>query len=353
MRESTWRWQGRMSALRGYAGLALFFIVLVAIIAGMALVAALTNADGPQPVSLADLVEGTVGTGRHITVAGLALFDAGYEQTENDKVIASYYLLADEVNGYLVTVKAEEVQTFEQEPARVTLTGMTRPIPSDLRQLIKEDTATFEEVGFVTTLDLYLVAGQEPPSVTGSLSVLVVLFVLALLCLIPLAFPSIVFAPRTIDPLEASAAAPSTEDVPKATGRFLQLKQLEPTPAFGKRTRPFDKAVANIMPLAQRDLLFYIRAVDQGKLYGIITISKHESDWGILLTGENVLAVEPGKLYGWKARWAVRFRYRGRKDKEETLIISFDQASVQARFVDVLRQRGFTVDAQPSMESTL
>ena len=58
-----------------------------------------------------------------------------------------------------------------------------------------------------------------------------------------------------------------------------------------------------------------------------------------------MIDIEPGKLYGWRDRWAVRFRYKGRNDKPETLLVSFDHAAGQASLVELLCKMGFAVGA--------
>ncbi len=68
-----------------------------------------------------------------------------------------------------------------------------------------------------------------------------------------------------------------------------------------------------------------------------------EADYGVILDSSNVLAAEPGKLYGWKDRWAVRFVYGGKDDKEQTLMVSFDRAEGQASFAALLRKAGLIV----------
>jgi heat shock protein HtpX len=53
--------------------------------------------------------------------------------------------------------------------------------------------------------------------------------------------------------------------------------------------------------------------------------------------------VEPGRLYGWRDRWAVQMRYDDAKGKPQTLILSFDGAGEQAGFLNTLQETGFPV----------
>jgi hypothetical protein len=220
---------------------------------------------------------------------------------------------------------------------------MTRDTPAELRDLIRSDIPDLEKAGLEMTPELYLAEGQKPPTVTGTVLAMIGLGIIGVMCFVCFTFPRIVFVPRPADPMIVLPPDDDQGAGVRATGQFLELKSVEPHVEIGRRTRKFSNAVANLVPLEDRSLLIYVHHIARTRLYGVLTISESKSHWGTFVTGDRVIDIEPGKLYGWRDRWAVRFRYRGRDDKPETLLVSFDHAVGQAGLVELLRKLGFTV----------
>jgi hypothetical protein len=343
MNEIGLRWRARIGSLKLLAGGVLLGVAIMLIVEVGQLSTALKNPGKPQTIAVEQLVDGSVGVGRYVTVSGYALYDAGYEQTKDGTKIATYYLLLDDDTGHLIAVEAPAVLPAARQPGSVTLTGMTRSTPTELNKLIQSDMPTFEQAGFATTPRLYLAENEAPPNKTSVLAMVLVLGALAIVCIVPFFFPGAVFVPRPVDPTVAPSSAKDMMAGVRITGRLHQLKQVEPTIEFSKRAQKFKNAVANIIPLPQSNLLIHIRYVVKTRLYGVVTVSKRESDWGVFITSDKVIDIEPGKLYGWRDRWAVRFRYKGRGDKQETLFASLDHAAAQAGLVELLQKTGFTV----------
>jgi hypothetical protein len=98
-----------------------------------------------------------------------------------------------------------------------------------------------------------------------------------------------------------------------------------------------------LIPLPSGDLLVYIHYVLRTKLYGVVTISKQESDWGIVLKRTDPWQIEPGLLLGWKDRRALRFQRQDPGRKAEQLYLTVDDGAEQARLVQELRGTGFPV----------
>ena len=138
------------------------------------------------------------------------------------------------------------------------------------------------------------------------------------------------------------------EEGVKATGRFLQLKKVEPSLELGKRRQRFTNAVANIIPLEQGDLMIYIHHVVR---YNFIPVSK--THWGVFLNNRNVSVAEPGLQLGWTDRPAVEFSYSSDDGKSETLLLAFDQGEDQGYFVRLLREKGFSVGSGISSQASL
>ncbi|HEX9331510.1 MAG TPA: hypothetical protein VF896_06465, partial [Anaerolineales bacterium] len=88
----------------------------------------------------------------------------------------------------------------------------------------------------------------------------------------------------------------------------------------------------------------YIHFVYTQRVYGV-QVSRRESDWAVIIKPAEIIALEPGKLYGWHDRWAISFRYRDANHKEQTLIVSFDHPAAQSHFVNYLREKGYPVSS--------
>ncbi len=338
MEESSLRFRARIGALKwlGLVGLIGFGVLLL--ITGGSLITALKNPRNPQPVSIQQLVDGSIGTDQFVSFEGYALYEDGYEEMENGSVAATYYVMLDEFTGYLVLVQASSTRVVDRVSDYVVLTGMTEKTSFDLRDLVRSDAGYYAEVGYITTADLYVAEGEKPadPAVQGFFTVL-----LAggfLFSIVPFFFPTTVFMPTPPDMSSTTVPTKKKDAGINATGRFLQLKKMEPKIVPGKKTRKFVKSVANIVSFEGENMMIYIHHVVR---YNFIPISK--THWGVFLAPRTVSEIQQGVLLGWKDRPAIEFRYPSKDNKEETLLITFDHAIDQADFVKVLRGKGFRV----------
>jgi hypothetical protein len=301
-------------------------------------ISAISNPDEPQSVTISQLVNGEVKSGQYVSVSGLAAYELGYEKTEDGDTTETYYFMVDSDSGDMILIKHDAPMLVAKKTGEATVVGMTRSVPSDLEDAMEEDTSVYAENDLQTTTDLYIADGQEPASLGGSVVILAVGGLIAALSIIPLFFPGTVFAATPLDP---NAVPPSQRGTIKATGQFCKLKSMEPL-EIGKGKRNFNNAVANVIPRGERDLMIYIHYILRTKTYGI-TIKKQETDWGVLINGDNVQLIEAGKIYGWKDTWAVRFQYLGEKGKSQTLFVIFENAGTQVDFVNLLQEMGFEV----------
>jgi hypothetical protein len=189
-------------------------------------------------------------------------------------------------------------------------------------------------------------SGSALPASFGTLALCIAVPML-LVSVVPFFFPSTVFGPC---PVDTSAGPPPARSEVRATGRFDQLIQLEPTIRVGERTRTFANAAAKVIPLAENRLMIYIRHVAKARSKGG-TADAAETNWGAFVDTKTVRAIEPGKIYGWRDRWAVRFRYTGsEKKEEETLLATFESAAAQVHFVNLLQKSGFALVAGKAAE---
>ncbi len=338
MNERVLRWKGRIASLKLSCGIILVFAVLVAC-AGIAnLRTALKNPGASQTVTLVQLVDGEVETGRYVSISGLAAYDLGYEKAANDKTTAIYYFLIDPDRGATILVKHRSVQLATQQSDPITITGMTRSTPADLKAAIMQDERRLAAHGQTTTHRLYVEDGALPPKEGRAFLTLVTGVIMVSLCLAALFLPRIVFVPY---PLATTATQPDSRSRVRATGAFTQLKSVEPL-AVGTRVRAFNNAVANIIPLGERELLIYIQYILKTKTYGI-TARTTTTDWGVHLHSDQDVVAMSGKLLGWKDAWAARVQYPTARGKPATLYIIFEDAGAQAAFMDLLRARHFAI----------
>lgn len=343
MNETSLRWQGRIGSLKSLG-------LVIAIMAGLSLVAmvsqlmrALQSPTEPTALSIPDLLAGTARANPYVSVIGDAYYNVGYEETENDRVVRTYYLLVDDRSGQTIVVRASTPETEDSQHAKVTVTGIIHTAPSDLQALIRADLPGFSQQGITLDPTFYLGEGERPPGVVPSFIWTALAGGFFLLGLFPLFLPSSVFQPRPVEALAAPPAATWKASGIRTSGRFRQLKRMQPQLELGKRWMKFSNAVANLITLPDARLMIYIHHVQRTTLYGVVTVSKHESDWAVMLDKNAPLQIDPGILYGWKARPAVRFVSRESNRKAEALYVSFDQTGSQAEFVRQLRGLGFPV----------
>ena len=346
MSETGLKWKGRISGLRGLAVLAIIVSCLILAFGASTVSTAARNPDeGPQKATVSQLVSGEIDSGRYVSVSGVAEYEVGYEEADEDGTkTRNFYFLLDQKAGNMILIEHTSAYIVAESGNSATITGMTRSTPSDLKSAIVGDQETYRGYGFETNAELYVKDGDTPPDMIGGIVALCVAIPVLLLCVIPFLFPATVFGPYPVD----STTTPSGRPRLKATGRFQKLAQLEPTIEVGKGSQKFTNAIANVVPQARGRVMIYIHHIVKTRTYGV-TVRTRESDWGVFFDTGNVHAVEPGKIYGWKTKWAIRFQYQGVKDKPETLYLIFEQAADQALVVNLLRQSGFMVEAAMEM----
>jgi hypothetical protein len=89
--------------------------------------------------------------------------------------------------------------------------------------------------------------------------------------------------------------------------------------------------------------MIYIHHVMRTQLYGVVTVSKQESDWAVFVGKSEPWSIEPGTIYGWKDRPAVRFRRQEMGRKIDDVYVVFGHPAWQAEFTKSLRTAGFVV----------
>ncbi len=339
MNETILRWKGRLGSLKALAFVVLLFAGIFLALSIANLGVANKNTAGPQTLSISQFVNGRVETDKYVTVSGTAFYPAAYRETSDGRTTAEYFYLIDENTGHMVLVKAAQTLPSTDTTESATISGLTHATDSELQGLMESDFSKMREAGLKTSSQLYIGDGERPPSASASLLAIIGLGLVALLCVATFFFPTTVFAPH---PIDSAATTVTGEAGVKASGRFNRLKSFNPSIVFGRGQRSFNNSVANLVPLDNHQLAIYIHLVVTYRTYGVKT-GQRESEWAVILDPANMRDVEPGKVYGWKDRWAMRFRYNDDRARTQTLIITFNHAAAQIGAINALRSLGFSV----------
>jgi len=341
MDETAVRWKARMCSLKGLSVLILVGLAALWFSSGERILQAIQAPATPTALSIGDLRSGA-STARYVSLSGFAYYDVGYEETSDGHVVASYSLLVDLQTGEAVVVRAAEADAAAREPAQADLIGVVHNSPADLEEIVAADASWFIKQGLAVEPSIYLAEDEHPLPAWAALALLAGSIGVGAVSLLPFFFPATVFAPRPIETLSAEPVRPAADGL-RASGRFQQLKRLEPALEVGKRHQRFSLSPANLLKLPGGDLLIYIHYILRTKLYGVVTVSKQESDWGIILQRTEPWQIEPGMLLGWKDRRAVRLQRQELARKPEAVYLTVDSASAQSELVQRLRSAGFVV----------
>lgn len=341
MNESLLRWKARIGSLKGAAAIILVFLVIFLFPVIDSFTIAMKNPGESQPVSISQLALGQVETSRYVNVSGVAAYELAYIETEDDVTKAIIYPLIDQQNGAIVFVRTTHTELENASDANVNISGMTSKSSSDLKNIIERDMADINNAGFQTSSVLYIEEGREPGQALLYFLALVAMAFAGLLCLITFFFPITVFNPYPLPSVTPGQVV--TKDI-KVTGNFQQVKKMEPL-EFAKSMRKFRDANANLFFMNDKTLGVYIHFIFTYRVHGI-PVSKKETDWMALVKPMTVIAIEPGKIYGWRDRWAVSIRFKlPNASKEQTLLLSFSNDASQVNFVNALREMGYPVSS--------
>ncbi len=340
MNETILRWKARIGALKPLAIIGLLITGVMLIVALILAAQVVKNPGGePLPVTMAQIFNGEVGSGRYITVKGAPNYEAAYEMTEDGRLKAQYYFLIDRHSGNMVLVKSDRlyVEARMNSGKATTLTGMLQSTPTDLRKMMEEDLVEIRGYGFDANPRVYIDENARPVDALTVVLLGGISLPVLLLCVAVMFFPGVVFNTAPLDPYAQPPAKESKEAPYKAIGTFDRLASVRPTIVVGKGQQKFNRAVANFVPLTEQQVLVYIHHIVKSRY------STTESDWGVFLDTGNVVSIEPGKLYGWGDKPALRIRYHDAEHKEQTLLVQCKHTAAQAEAVRLLEQAGLRV----------
>lgn len=340
MNESLSRWEGRIGSLKGFAVLVLIFLVIFLFPVAENLNIALKNPADSRAVTVSQLISGQIGEGLYVNVSGLASYELCYTETEDGVRKAIIYPLIDQDAGTVVFVRTTRIELETAPDAMVTVSGMTDDSPTELKNIIEQDIPDINAAGFQTSSVLYIEEGKMPGKAGTYLLELGAMGIAGLLCIVTFFFPSTVFNPFPLQPVTPGAEASKAV---RATGNFQQVKKMEPL-EWGRSRRKFQNSNANLFVMDDRTLGVYIHFIYAHRVYGV-QVSKQETDWMILVKPMQVIAIEPGKIYGWRDQWAVSIRFRDANEKEQTVFLGFENAASQVSFVNFLREKGYAVSS--------
>lgn len=340
MNQNTLRFKGWISALRPYAlsVILLGSFFLIGFIKSYTM--AYRAAHSPQ-VSIGALVRGEIETGSYVTLKGWVFYGGLIEEKEGSKLEAVFNPLVDPVTGDMILVRFTQREVFSREDEEmITVSGLISSPGTDLTEQIEQMLPEIRAAGFNPTTDLYLRDILEPGQPQSLLPGLVGVALAMLVSAVIAVMPRIVFAPH---PLTASASP--EEGIPKrirVTGRLNKVNPKASSLELTKRRQHFAKVAVAVLATEKRELVVHYHQVVVNRYMGI-KIGTNVSDWAVRLSPIQVVRIEPGKLYSFDERPALRITYKGQPDRESVLVLSFEGDKEQAFFVEMLKELGFSV----------
>ncbi len=378
MHEVWLRCQGRMGALKPWALIVGIISALFLLIVAEDLNRAIRNRAGPVTVSVHDLVENHVGPDRFVAISGTASYLSSYQEVQYGSIEevtyplvlqAIDYPLVDEATRDVIFVRTLDTGLARSADQSVTVLGMTHSTPSGLRSLIARDAWKMRAAGFEISTALYVVEGEQPADVRLAALEVLVLGGLLFASIATLFFSSTVFDPQ---PIRVAPQPIEGEIDLKLTGRLHRLKAVPPGLAFARGTRRFRQAIAKVFTSKEGWLGLYVHHLQTNSLDGIqrarqetdlaaviprasfvticllqtnsrngIQLPALETDWAVVIPRASVLAIRPGRVYGWRDHPAISIQYKDGGGRVERLLLTFEADEVQAAFFDYLRAAGY------------
>jgi hypothetical protein len=339
MNNTALRVRGWISALRPFALLGLVLGLLFGIAVGINLYQANRAANSPQ-IEIGQLLRGEIGPNDYVTITGFVVYGGGFTETEGEKIVAAINPVIDMNTGELIFVRFTQAELLTKEGEEtITVSGRTAVPEDELARLIEGSITELESVGLSVTSDQYIKNVVQPGQINRAWLQIGAIGAAMVLCAAIYAMPAIVFNP---EPLSAASPSPVAGLVNmQVTGKLFKASKKDIYQAT-KRRQHFAKAYANLIRLDPNGLMVHVHQVVRHRSYGI-TVGKTESDWLVKLYPHQVVKVEPGKLYTFNQRWAVRFVYKTEDDKESVLVVNFENDQDQAAFISLLKEMGFAV----------
>ena len=334
------RFKGWISALRPYALLAIVLGSFFLIGFIKSYTQASRAANSPE-VAIGALVRGEVEPGSYVTLSGLLLYGGLIEEMEDNKLVAVFNPLVDPVTGQMILVRFTQQEVFSREDEEmIIISGRTASPGRDLAPLIEQFLPEIRAAGLTTTVDLYLRDILEPGQPQSLLPGLVGVGLGMLVCAVIVVMPRIVFSPQ---PLSASASL--EQGIPnrvRVTGRLNKVNPKATSLELTKRRQHFAKVAVAVLSTEKRELVVHYHQVAVNRYMGI-KIGTNVSDWAVRLSPIQVVRIEPGRLYSFDVRPALRIVYKDQPDRESVLALSFENDKEQAFFVEMLKELGFSV----------
>ncbi len=343
MNETSLRWKARIGGLRGLSILIWIGVALLLLATGSRAYHALTGPAAPEAISIAALMAGGDQPYRYVSVDGEAYYEVGYTETSDGETVALYYILVDPKSGEAAVIRSPSTSLPAGGPFPVTLSGLVYSSSPELRQAVEADLDMYTRSGITVEPGFYLAEGEQPMGFGTALALFLGCAWLGVAAVIPFFFPTVVFAPQAMSAVAAVPGAPPSNQGVRVTGRLQQIKSLHPSLELGSRWQRFNNAVTNPAMLDDGRLMIYVHHVVRTQLYGVVTISRRESDWAVVISKSEPWQIAPGTIYGWRDRLAVRFRRQAPGGKPDDVFVVFAQPGEQAEFARSLRTAGFSL----------
>ena len=261
------------------------------------------NGATPRPVSVATLLAQPSMDKNYVAVQGLLVPDAGFDEKEDGgSTVEHTWVPMVDVQGKQAFLVERASAGGGGQPAQTIVTGMLRPIDSELRTKAQEGGGNID--GVPLSLDYMLVEGQHPGSavlwgsVAALASLLLALFVITFLTKY-VVFQKVPLAPGRR--MEGADVDPDQGANVRVTGSFL---------LDGQNAQRFLDVPAGYGALETGEIAF-VSNIDASKRFMGMTTSSRRGLWTVILQNGSARVLDHGLLYsGFSVRPALRLDYR-------------------------------------------
>ncbi len=305
---------------------------------------AIVNGGKPAIRTVADVLNRKDMGRNFVTVQGELHPEAGFQQTHKDRYGTSerngdaYVVLLDNKEDRAILVQRSENDFENSKPAVTQITGMLKPLDSDLSAKLSQEGAKIGNV-YIDT-EYMLIEGRQPGDaetwvgVTAFTGVLLVLFLITF-CTKYVVFQRSGMGTPTVAAMPAGLPQQGIDL--RVTGRFV---------LDASNARRFLNMPAGMATLENGELALFSNIDASSKFMGVTT-QKRAGLWAILLQQNSLRKMELGRLYvGFKPRPAVRIHYREESatHADATAILSFaNEAERELVLNDLNRFAGYTM----------
>lgn len=287
------------------------------------------NGQTPRTVSVGQVLAHTQMDKNFVSVQGVLVPGSGFDLKENGTIKHVWLPMVD-VPGHRAILVQRDADGGGQA-AQATITGMLRPMDSELKTKVQGDGSAVDGVPLDT--DYMLVEGQQPGSAalwalgTVLSAVLLALFVITFLTKY-VVFQKVDRAPGALAGADGSDVDPAQGADVRVTGTFL---------LDAKTAQRFLDVPAGYGTLESGETIFASN-IDASNRFMGMTTSKRAGIWSLVLQNGTARVGEHGLLYaGTAVRPALKLSYvEAATGKPASAILSFGTERERARVLALL-----------------